>query len=113
MGASATASAPRGRTSVQQGEALSPNLEQSANKPPAEVRRGPGRRFQWGRPHGVTPGHATTIMREVDSQTAPDEQQEGEVPEWVLSIVGDRDISLTNKLRAMGAGFSNQWQPRP
>ncbi len=58
-------------------------------------------------PRFTTP--AGTIMRQADTQTPAAEPSEAEagVPEWVLSILGDRHISLTNKLRAMamGAGF--------
>ncbi len=59
-----------------------------------------------GTPQGVTPGRTNTIMRQAGSQTPPGEQQNAEAapPEWVLSILGDRTLSLTTKLRAMAMG---------
>ena len=65
-----------------------------------------------GRADGVVEGHANTIMRETGSPPSGEQQEDGP-PDWVRSIIGDRTLSLTTKLRAMamGIGFT-EFEPK-
>jgi Domain of unknown function (DUF4157) len=62
-----------------------------------------------GRPRGDAPRHDDTIMRQPDNPLPAEaqQQQEDATPEWVLSILGDRNTTLITKLRAVaiGGGF--------
>lgn len=46
-----------------------------------------------------------TIMRMKEGEAPTENSADADVPEWVMSILGDSDISLKTKLRAMATGF--------